>query len=78
MSLEFIKEGHYKDENAEYMSIWAYKNKNKIGSNSNQENYEDALRISCSDRKWLPFNQSNNFKNGWHYNLNCLLEFYGK
>jgi hypothetical protein len=78
MSLKFITEGHYKDESAEYMSIWTFKKKKGIKPNSNAINYEDAISISCSDRKWLPFNASNQFKNGWHYNVICLEDFYTK
>lgn len=76
MNLVFIDEGHYKEENKEYMSIWTYKRNFGVQPNDNQTNYMDATKIKCPDRKWLPFNQSNRFKEGWHYEVNCLISFY--
>ncbi len=77
MSLQFLEEGHYKGESAEYMSIWTYKRKKSVLPNDTSSNYEDAKNIICDDRKWLPFNQSNRFKEGWHYNVVCLQSYYG-
>jgi len=72
-----IGEGHYRDDNGnEYMSIWTYKNKNHIEPNTNGANYEDARNISCNDKFWGPFHESNQFKNGWMYNVEDLNEFY--
>ncbi len=72
----YISEGHYKDENgSEYMSIWTFKIKNKI---SGGDNFADAKAISCGDKFWGPFNESNRFKEGWMYNVTCLKEFYNK
>lgn len=76
MSLEFIKEGHYQEGENEYMSIWAFKIAHEIEPNRNEVNFNDAKLIVCFDRKWLPFNQSNVFKEGWHYNIECLKTFY--
>ena len=76
MQIEFISEGHYKEYEDEYMSIWTFKRTFSIDNNDNQSNYEDAKNMICSDRKWLPFNQSKNYIAGWHYNTSCLEEFY--
>lgn len=77
MNLQFLEEGHYKSESGEYMSIWTYKRKMGVFPNDTSVNYEDAKNIICDDRKWMPFNQSNRFKEGWHYNVACLHAFYG-
>jgi hypothetical protein len=76
MRLEFLEEGHYKEGENQYMSIWTYKRLFNLNSNETTTNYEEAKRIVCEDRKWLPFNESNRFKAGWHYNLGCLKAFY--
>jgi len=76
MQIEFISEGFYKEGEDEYMSIWSFKKAFGLGLNDNQTNYQEAKSIICSDRKWLPFNQSENFIAGWHYNIECLHEFY--
>jgi len=76
MNLQFLEEGHYKSDTEEYMSIWTYKRKKRVSPNDTSSNYEDAKNIVCGDRKWLAFNQSNRFKEGWHYNVNCLDTFY--
>ena len=76
MSLLFIEEGHYKEGERIYLSIWTYKKLKSIKPNDTSTNYNDAKNIICSDRKWLPFNESNRFKEGWHYEVNCLDNFY--
>ncbi len=73
----FISEGYYRDDNGnEYMSIWTYKNINEITPNTNEVNYQEAQNMSCSDKFWAPFNESNVFKKGYMYNVNCLNDFY--
>lgn len=70
----YISEGHYSDNNGtEYMSIWTFKRKYNINKG---DNYEDAKAIFCPDKFWGAFNQSNRFKEGWMYNLECLKKFY--
>jgi len=76
MGLEFIKEGHYVDGNNVYKSLWIYKKERGISDNSNSTNYQEATQIQCSDKHWMPFNQSEHFRAGWHYNKSCLEEFY--
>jgi hypothetical protein len=71
---KYISEGYYRDiKGNEYMSIWTYKGKNSISSG---DNYQDARDISCSDKFWGPFNESNRFKEGYMYNVDCLNDFY--
>ena len=77
MSLEFLGEGHYREGDSQYMSIWAYKRRFSVMPNDTGTNYEDAKNMVCEDRKWLSFNASDRFKAGWHYNLSCLTTFYG-
>lgn len=77
MKLEFVKEGHYKGDRVEYWSIWAFKNEHEILPNDTSTNFEDAKRINCNNRQWLPFNNSNRFREGWHYDISFLVIFYG-
>jgi hypothetical protein len=77
MKLEFLEEGYYREGDDQYMSIWTYKRKNGMTPNDTGSNYEDAKNMTCYNRKWLPFNQSNRFKEGWHYDLGYLVTFYG-
>ena len=44
---------------------------------STSTNFEDAKRINCNNRQWLPFNNSNRFREGWHYDISFLVIFYG-
>lgn len=76
MKLEFVKEGHYKGDGVEYWSIWAFKKEHGILPNDTAGNYEEAKRMRCEDRQWLSFNRSNRFSEGWHYNLQYLIDFY--
>ncbi len=76
MGIEFIEEGHYREGQIEYFSIWTFKRKFNIQPNNNSTNYEDAKQMVCPNRKWLPFNQSDRFKSGWHYESQCLFNFY--
>ena len=80
MSLKYVDEGHYKNETTgdEYMSIWTYKRKNGMGNSSNEINFEDAKKITCIDKHWMPFNKSENFKSGYIYNINDLKEYYNR
>ena len=72
----YLSEGHYSDKDGnEYMSIWTYKIQNNMENNTSK-NYQDAKDISCSDKFWGPFNQSNRFKEGYMYNVECLNKFY--
>jgi hypothetical protein len=74
----YVSEGHYRDNGGnEYMSIWTYKKKNYMTSNTNDINYQDAKAITCSDKFWGHFNASDRFKEGWMYNIECLKKFYG-
>lgn len=77
MKLEFIKEGHYCEDDKSYWSIWAFKNEQGISPNDNQTNYNDAININCNDKKWLPFNQSNRFTEGWHFEESFLVIYFG-
>lgn len=79
-NLEYMSEGYYKNKQneQEYMSIWTYKQQNGMGKGSNESNYDDAKRIKCNDKYWMPFTQSENFKSGWVYNVNDLNSFYNK
>lgn len=73
----YIEEGHYRDNNGNhYMSIWTFKKTYKINTNSNEINYSDARQINCNDRFMGPFNESDTFKKGWMYNIDCLKNFY--
>jgi hypothetical protein len=77
MKLEFIKEGHYREDDKSYWSIWAFKREHGISPNDNQTNYKDAININCNDKKWLPFNQSNRFTEGWHFEESFLVIYFG-
>lgn len=78
--LEYISEGYYKNPNngKEYKSIWTFKIDNCMGRGTNEQNYEDAKNIHCSDKYWKPFTQSENFKSGYVYNVTDLKNFYNK
>lgn len=41
MKLEFIKEGHYREDDKSYWSIWAFKREHGISPNDNQTNAEN-------------------------------------
>lgn len=73
----YIGEGHYEGENGkEYMSIWTFKRNNNIGTNNRDQNYEDAIALSDTDKFKGPFNKSEEFKQGWMYEVNALKSFY--
>jgi hypothetical protein len=44
MSLEFLGEGHYRESDSQYMSIWAYKRRFSVMPNDTGTNYEDAKK----------------------------------
>jgi hypothetical protein len=44
MGIEFIEEGHYRDGQIEYFSIWSYKRKFNIQPNNNSTNYVNAKK----------------------------------
>ena len=76
---EFLGEGHYRHHNGtEYMSIWTYKRKKRILLNNPQLNYKEAKEMDCSNKFWGPFNASDNFKEGWMYDVEYLNEFYDR
>lgn len=78
--LIWMSEGFYRNDKTgeEYMSIWTYKQQNGMGKGSNESNYDDAKRIKCNDKHWMPFTKSENFKSGWVYNVTDLNKFYNK
>lgn len=44
-SKEYIDNGHYRVDDIEFMSIWAFKNNNSLPNNITEINAEEALRL---------------------------------
>ncbi len=44
MSLEFLGEGHYREGDSQYMSIWTFKRRFSVMPNDTGTNYEDAKK----------------------------------
>lgn len=76
MGIQFIEEGQNSGGQIKYFSIWTFKQKFNVQPNNNSINYEDAKQMVCPNRRWLPFNQSDRFKSGWHYESRCKFNFY--
>jgi hypothetical protein len=74
---EYISNGHYTIEGADFMSIWAFKKRHELHPNDDDANGDDHFRLRKSD---TPFHDSEpdfgNFSSVLLYPVAVLEEFF--
>jgi hypothetical protein len=73
-SAEYIENGYYQIENVEFYSIWTFKNKFKIGNNTNEKNKVDATNLGGSFHLSIP--DKGNFSSVKLFSVNELKAYY--